>query len=480
MKKNSIQGLSQLLFIFSVSYGIRVFNGQSSTSFVPQNNEELEEYTPKLFLYVGGDSFSKEPPQRKPFYIALNSKQLIIGDKSVGYGVDCVGKKGCIIRSISDIGCNFRGLKGRCKTISVNLQFPLPNSQDIPLPESTDKFQVSGEILENGKDVWKLNMNLLGIRPSSFFWDYLESAYQFENSDSTKKGYSEISLVYSPVRTEGSNYFDIKWIYEKEFSESYITLNGKKNEGQAKSIENSTTSSHYWTIDDVYLSNHDLSDQTNQYNKVEICISNTVPYLLGLKNIMKLKEKLSLELCGKKTNCRWYNSWIGESSPLVFKKRGSDEVMFKLDPVEYLQVEGKNRILTHMVDMKYFKDDCPSTANIALGLEFFSSHEISLRKYHGESRTEILFTRLNLPSEPYFRKTIWEVTDYIIAALHGLTWITFLVYIFYVMILRKQAGFQSRKVKDTTMYRPYSFAYDGEDWGQDVIEESEEDKKKGE
>jgi hypothetical protein len=108
-------------------------------------------------------------------------------------------------------------------------------------------------------------------------------------------------------------------------------------------------------------------------------------------------------------------------------------------------------------------------------LEFFSSHEVTLRKYHSSGKTEIFFTRLKLPTEKYFRSKDWRLTDFIIWGLHFFSWMTFLVYAVYVFILRKKSGFNSRRVKDSTMYRPYSFDYEEEDPKSDsLIDNSEE------
>lgn len=85
-------------------------------------------------------------------------------------------------------------------------------------------------------------------------------------------------------------------------------------------------------------------------------------------------------------------------------------------------------------------------------------HEIVVKK--STSEVQIYIRNLNTNMGSHFKSFSGGMYDILITIFHVLTWILFLSYLCYVMILRKRKGYVSRSLKESTMFRPYLFQSD--------------------
>jgi hypothetical protein len=115
----------------------------------------------------------------------------------------------------------------------------------------------------------------------------------------------------------------------------------------------------------------------------------------------------------------------------------------------------KNNLVTVMItDVENFKDFCPSTTSIGLGAYFFLSRELTFKKRKGKDEFEIWYTSLPIPPPDNFKGIGLTISNFFVYSFHALGFIIFSLYVIYITCVPEKWRFG---VKDTNMFRPYTF-----------------------
>lgn len=107
-----------------------------------------------------------------------------------------------------------------------------------------------------------------------------------------------------------------------------------------------------------------------------------------------------------------------------------------------------------ITDVINFKDFCPSTASVALGGHFFISREVTFKKKKGIKEFEIWYTPLPIPPPDHFKGIGLTISSLVVYSFHALGIIIFILYVIYITCVPEKWKFG---VKDTNMFRPYTF-----------------------
>lgn len=410
--------------------------------------EKLKIY-PSLSLFIGGNKEKEIKQIHKNMIFDINTREIIL-QKNEEF--QCEESKGC--KMISTVKTQKTFLEYQCNVqeIETFLSF----QSEIFLEKMT-KAQMCDVDLKSENP---LKMDVFGISPQSSFWNFLEDNFEFYDSGDTKRSEDiEISLLYSLDHEDPKEFYHKKFKFGNSFVNSYLTLNGRTIKGKSESsrVNFGEITDDNFLIKNVKIDGLDLEKK----EKVNLCITTTGDFLLGVKESKKIKENLFKKLCKKGSKCRRYNSFVDKIEDIFITAENGEKLKISKD--EFIDIRDGYNVDLAISELSDFEKHCPGNSDIALGLQFFASNELNIIKKRGYNRFSVFINKAKIPENGEFRYTskynLWRFLGNIMEIS---IWVILALFLLYVMVVRKKMGHKSRSVKDTTKYRPYVFGYEPE------------------
>lgn len=398
-------------------------------------------------MFLGGSKVYKSKPKEAFFKFDINGHNVIIQRAN---NFTCTVEDGCTIPSTITSNITFRKQRIEGLLIVPKLNF------DPILSESSIQAFLPGP--QTPPNTFEPNVNYIGLAPHSAFWDYLENHYDFQDASGGNKGEDiELSIVYG-ISPNDPKFYQKKFNYDDSFEKSFITLNGQSygpRETSKKVMIGETKE-----VDFIFRGYEILGLDQDITKGLNLCITNTANFLIAVKDPEKAKKSIFKKLCGNENICRKYNSYVDKIDPIVLLSPEGKKI--SISQTEFIHVIDNHKVDLSIDDLsKFSNSSCPIGTNVALGIQFLATNEVSIIKKRNYKKFQWFVSKIKVSDNPTFKYLAKDTLEFANFILEIAIWVILALFLVYVFIVKKKLGIKSRVIKDTTRYQPYLFSPSG-------------------
>lgn len=382
--------LITILALFGVSNGCKLFRGTRTFPLTYVNNPDPQGFSQGTFNFITQIPItynSRNKESQNPNYkfrpdIGLNYVAHAAQTESVNWGIDCSGddRTNCAVTDPtasnyqSYYGYQFYWMPG---TTQFTFEGQPPDVKNTPMdirlinnPSNSSKWQYA-------------NTGLLGLSPTSAFWNYVFEQYLPMNDT--------LGLSYY-LTTDTSNY----WyeLYSGEYDGIFrgSTLRISENIQELLDFDQElefaeSPDNGFWGIKDakIWIS----SNMSQPLHEGDACISSTSPNYFISDKFDDIQKMVLKEVCGD-TECGPNENIL--NGPNIYITFNTDKGMKNLTvtPEEYIYYAKSGDIVPSFDDMSAFqKDSCPINSSFGFGRMFMFNRLLIMKLKTDAERTKI-------------------------------------------------------------------------------------------